>query len=429
MKLICETCTINRAVTGGSRAFQRTILAIGKGSERKEDGIKIMLIKNGNTAGIKYNVLKNISKVFTRFLEEGKATISFLAPEHDVQIKSDQVQLKAFLKVLKLVLSGASYKPSEGGPAQQTATNPFPPSAPPRLPCLTVGKKKASILGSTSVLKTKAVITNRKDYPRDGFQRQLVSLQISNLRMVKFDTQILLLQKLRHLNLSNNCLQKLPRRLGQMHLREVDLSDNKLAECSWDWLLEPNIQSSLQSLNISNNGLSFLPYNVTYATSLVTLTAKDNYIRKLPFAIWHLKGLRVLTLTNNRIDAVPETFEKLKLEKVDFSGNRMFSLAPDLRPDPTLSVRLCQPSTLFELTARTVLNRKIPYASPGLIPSTVADTLHRVPLCRCGQPCFDLKVYQAAKSLSAGAGLIVTDANQYLVADCVFCSVKCMPKV
>jgi len=124
MKLICETCTINRSVAWGKRAFQKTILAIGKGSERKGDETKIMLITTANKAGTKYSVLKNISKIFTRFLEEGKATISFVTPEHDVQIKSDKVQLTAFLKVLKLVLTGSG-QPAEG---TQPVTNPFSPS-------------------------------------------------------------------------------------------------------------------------------------------------------------------------------------------------------------------------------------------------------------------------------------------------------------
>ncbi|XP_313348.5 leucine-rich repeat protein 1 [Anopheles gambiae] len=424
MKLICETCTINRSVAGGKRAFQKTILAIGKGSERKGDETKIMLITTANKSGTKYSVLKNISKIFTRFLEEGKATISFVTPEHDVQIKSDKVQLTAFLKVLKLVLTGCG-QPAEG---TQPVTNPFSPSAPLRLPCLTVGKKKASILDSPSVLATKCVITNRKDYPTKGFSRLLVSLQITDVKLSRFDSQILLLQKLRFLNLSNNCLRSLPRALGQLRLSELDLSSNRLADCTFDWLLEPNIQSSLQSLNISDNGLSFLPINVINAGAMVALTANNNHIRKLPFALWTMGRLRVLSLAKNQIDGVPETLERIRLERLDLSEN---NLSPDggtaeLHPSPSMQQR--QPSTLFELAARIVIHRKLPYAMPGLLPFTVVDIIRRVPLCGCGQPCFDAKVYQRTKVINGRCSCLVLNANHLLIADSVFCSEKCIRK-
>uniref|UniRef100_A0A182KIT2 PIF1/LRR1 pleckstrin homology domain-containing protein n=1 Tax=Anopheles christyi TaxID=43041 RepID=A0A182KIT2_9DIPT len=424
MKLICETCTINRAVTGGKRAFQKTILAIGKGSERKGDETKIMLITTANKTGTKYSVLKNISKLFTRFLEEGKATISFIAPEHDVQIKSDKVQLTAFLKVLKLVLTG-------GGPSvegTQSATNPFSPSAPLRLPCLTVGKKKASILDSPSVLSTKCTITNRKDYPTKGFSRLLVSLQISDVKLSRFDSQILLLQKLRILNLSNNCIRSLPRALGQLRLCELDLSSNCLTGCTWDWLQEPNIQSSLQSLNISDNGLHFLPTNVIYAGALVALTANSNHIRKLPFAIWTMNRLRVLSLAKNQIDGLPETLERIRLERLDLSENNLSVDGGTTGPYPSTSMQQRQPSTLFELTARTVIDRKLPYATPGLMPFTVVDILRRVPLCGCGVPCFDSRVYHRTKLINGRCSCLVLNANHLLIADSVFCSDKCLRK-
>uniref|UniRef100_A0A182SYA8 PIF1/LRR1 pleckstrin homology domain-containing protein n=1 Tax=Anopheles maculatus TaxID=74869 RepID=A0A182SYA8_9DIPT len=430
MKLICETCTINRNVTGGKRAFLKTILAIGKGSERKSDGTKIMLITSSNKSGTQYNVLKNISKIFTRFLDEGKVTISFITPEHDVQIKSDKVQLTAFLKVLKLVLTGGSAQTTEPSQPQST-TNPFSPSAPLRLPCLTVGKKKSSILDSPSVLSTKCVITNRKDYPTKGFSRLLVSLQISDIKLSRFDSQILLLQKLRSLNLSKNCIRSLPRALGQMRLCELDLSSNSLTEARWDWLLEPNIQSSLQQLNISDNGLPFLPVNVIHARELVTLTAENNHIRKLPFALWTMNRLRILSLAKNQIDAVPETLARMRLDRLDLSENALYcnvATVPDLRL-PSSETQHRQPSSMFELAARTVLHRKIPYTFPGLIPFTVLEILRRAPICSCGQPCFESKVFLRTKVITLKCSYLVLNANQQLMADCVYCSEKCSRKL
>uniref|UniRef100_A0A182JII1 Probable proline--tRNA ligase, mitochondrial n=1 Tax=Anopheles atroparvus TaxID=41427 RepID=A0A182JII1_ANOAO len=391
MKLICETCTINRAVTGGKRVFLKTILAIGKGSEKKSDETKIMLITTANKTGTKYGAVKNISKIFTRFIDEGKATISFIVPEHDVQIKSDKTQLTAFLKVLKLVLTGGRL--SDTAPAASSSEL----ASQLRLPCLTINNQKASFLNSTNVLSTKCVIRNRKDYPQKGFSRLLVSLEISDIKLSRFDSQILLLQKLRTLNLSGNCLKTLPKSLGQLRLNELDVSSNDLWNADWGWLLEPNVQSSLQCLNISNNGLSCLPINVVYARSLVTLSAEANHIGKLPFAIWKMNRLRVLLLARNHIDGIPETIRRMRLEKLDLSDNRLGeneSTVPDLR---LANEATTHPSGLFELAARVVIDRKLPYALPGCVPFTVLETLHRTPLCGCGKPCFASKVYERAK--------------------------------
>uniref|UniRef100_A0A182N4R3 PIF1/LRR1 pleckstrin homology domain-containing protein n=1 Tax=Anopheles dirus TaxID=7168 RepID=A0A182N4R3_9DIPT len=431
MKLICETCTINRTVAGGKRTFLKTILAIGKGSERKADETKIMLITSGNKTGTKYGVLKNIGKIFTRFLDEGKATISFVAPEHDVQIKSDKIQLTAFLKVLKVVLTGGQMQETSLA-ADPSTSAPQPP--PLRLPCLMIGKKKTSILDSPSVLSTKCVIRNRKDYPTKGFSRLLVSLQISDLKLARFDSQILLLQKLRSLNLSKNCLRNVPRALGQLRLSELDLSSNSLVDAGWEWLLEANIQSTLQSLNISDNGLPFLPVNVIYARALVTLTADSNHIRKLPFALWTMSRLRVLSLARNHIDAIPETLRRMRLERLDLSENELHengATVPDLRlvTDVEAVPQHRQPSSLFELAARTVIHKKLPYAMSGLIPFTVLEILRRTPLCGCGQPCFESKVFQRAKVIVLNCSYTVLNGNHQLFADSVFCSERCSRKV
>ncbi|XP_049279120.1 leucine-rich repeat protein 1 [Anopheles funestus] len=423
MKLICETCTINRTVTGGKRAFVKTILAIGKGSERKTDEPKIMLITRGNSSGIKYNVLNNISKLFTSFLDQGKATISFITPSHDVQIKSDKVQLQAFLKVLKLVFTG--------GGQQGAATPNQPLSAPLRLPCLTIGNKKSSLLNSPTILATKCVITNRKDYPTKGFSRLLTTLQISDVKLSRFDSQILLLQKLRVLSLSKNCIRTLPRALGQLRLNELDLSSNDLATCNWEWLLESNIQSSLVLLNISGNGLSFLPVNVIYASNLETLMAENNHIRKLPFALCTLTRLRILSLASNCIDAVPETLARMRLDRLDLSGNELQThgaTVPDLRMAAS-DTQHRQPSSLFEAAARTVILRKIPYAFPGKLPFTVLELLRRAPLCCCGRPCFNSKVYLRSKVVKPNCHYTIINENHQLWADCVYCSERCSRKM
>lgn len=59
--------------------------------------------------------------------------------------------------------------------------------------------------------------------------------------------------------MSNNCIEHLPKRLGDLRLIQLDLSQNKLSKSThsdWDWLVQPSIKSSLQTLNLSDNEVS-----------------------------------------------------------------------------------------------------------------------------------------------------------------------------
>lgn len=414
MKLVCETCVINRTVPSAKRTFQRTILAIGKSNEKKPDETAIMLKTNSNKSGSKYGLKGNISKIFTRFVSDGKATISFNIPEHDVQIKCEVIQLTTFLKQLKSVLTGE---------ATQNSTN--TPEAPPvKLSCLSsVANMKSSVLSSTKVLSTKCVIKRRGDYPLKGFSRNLVTLQISDIKLVRFDPQILLLRNLKTLNLSNNCIEKIPKELGQLNLTEIDLSGNVLQNDKWEWLMGPAIQSRLQSLNIASNNLSYFPTNLVYTKNLVRLDLQRNFIYKLPFAIWKLDKLRLLNLSNNQINSVPESMVRMKLEQVDLSENNLSqnsSTVQDLR----LPANLGQVAALYELAARVVVSRKIPY-SPGMIPFLLVEMMHRTPICGCGLLCFTSKIYERVKVVRLNCKHLIMNSNHMLYADCVFCSQRC----
>ncbi|XP_055542857.1 leucine-rich repeat protein 1 [Wyeomyia smithii] len=411
MKLVCETCVVNRTVPSTKRTFQKTVLAIGKNSDKKSDETVIMLITNSNKSGTKYNIKKNISKIFTRFLSEGKVTISFHIPEHDVQIKSEVVQLTGFLKVLKTVLTGGQAT-GDGSPA---------PSI--KLPCLTVANTKTAILSSTKVLATKCVIKSRGDYPLKGFSRNLVSLTISEIKLCRFDTQILLLKNLRILNLSKNCLEKLPNGLGQLGLTDLDLSVNALQNDKWDWLKNPVIQSSLQSLNISENNLTYFPTNLIYTRALVRIDLQSNHIQKLPFAVWRMSQLRFLNLAKNQLTAVPEFMSRMKLDQVDLSENK---LAPDLLTVPDLRIAnvVGQVPALWEMAARVVVARKVPY-TVGMIPFLLVDIMNRTPICGCGTLCFTAKVYERAKVIRLNCQHLILNSNHVLYADSVFCSQRC----
>lgn len=80
---------------------------------------------------------------------------------------------------------------------------------------------------------------------------------MNGIRKYSIDSQMLNLINLRVLNLSNNCIEIVPNRLGEMALVELDLSQNHLHKSvtfnSWSWMDGTILRATLQSLNLSNN--------------------------------------------------------------------------------------------------------------------------------------------------------------------------------
>jgi LRR-repeat protein 1 len=100
-------------------------------------------------------VKKNIEQVFTRFVNEGKATIRFKHPPHDVCIKCDVLQLKLFLQTLKLGL-GEKLPEKTLMLSNIAATSKVPP-----------------------IPKTKFVVLSKAAYPTlEGFPRTLQILKV-----------------------------------------------------------------------------------------------------------------------------------------------------------------------------------------------------------------------------------------------------------
>lgn len=60
--------------------------------------------------------------------------------------------------------------------------------------------------------------------------------------------------------MSNNRIEKIPKRLGELPLKSLDMSENCLGKASsaddWCWLSGRVLQTNLQSLNLSQNNVS-----------------------------------------------------------------------------------------------------------------------------------------------------------------------------
>ncbi|XP_053122608.1 leucine-rich repeat protein 1 isoform X2 [Hemicordylus capensis] len=301
----------------------------------------------------------NIEQIFTKFVEEGKATVRLKEPAVDFCLsKANVSQLKSFLSAVKLAHRGTEEE---------------------RLPLPTLVPPKASEVEKP---KTKMTIASRKEYPLTrSFPYSLEHLQASYCKLARVDMRMLCLKSLRKLDLSHNCIKKLPATIGDLVcLQELSLQDNQL-ESFGVALCNSTLQKSLQSLDLSQNKIKALPVQFCQLRELVHLKLDDNHLIRLPFKIGQLRQLRFLSAARNKLPFLPQDFEKLSLENLDLFGNP-FEQSTPLVPDIQLKI----PLTLFEYSARATVNCRIPYNS-HILPSHLCDDLDLSKTCQCGCAC------------------------------------------
>lgn len=364
------SCTVQRrdrqlaSMAMLSKKASTSVLSIGTKSGGGDVAILHHTITTKENAS--YKVKGNILKVFTKFIEEGKATISFAAPPHDLMIQAgDKIQLKAFLNSIRLVLQGKELSRGAGG---------------------------LSSLDSTVKVtrpKIKLVVTNRADYPvLEGFPRTLRHLQITGIERTKFDNRILLLNQLHILDLSDNRLTLIPRGLGDLpNLSELCLSNNSLGSRStepgaWDWLRGLRLPSCLHKLDLSSNNISVLPSFLRECTALAILKLDSNQLNVLPSGIGKMQSLRYLSAANNKLKFLPGSMTLKHIDHLDVSQN------PFTGDCITTSIVTLKTLSLKELAARCVIAYKIP-VSEAVIPWTVLRFMQGCDFCACGSACFN----------------------------------------
>lgn len=107
MRVTCEAAVIDRNQTQHKSRLLKSIVSIGYHSHNEENAEMFLLHENQiNKSGRRYKVKLNVNKVFTKFVDEGKATISFKEPPHDLLIQCDKIRLLAFMSSLRMGLCG-----------------------------------------------------------------------------------------------------------------------------------------------------------------------------------------------------------------------------------------------------------------------------------------------------------------------------------
>lgn len=176
----------------------------------------ILLFTAQMKTGTKYDIKDNIIQTFTRCLSEGKATIQFKLPPHDLMIQAEVPSLKGFMHLFKRILTNnISDKELT---CSTTSVTPY----------------------NQKTLPTKMSIRKRSDYPAKGFPRMLESLHINDIQRCGLDRGILNLPRLKVLDLSYNCIEFLPSELNRMPcLVELNMEHNMLGKSKpnqWNWI-------------------------------------------------------------------------------------------------------------------------------------------------------------------------------------------------
>ncbi|XP_050228421.1 plant intracellular Ras-group-related LRR protein 4-like [Mercurialis annua] len=184
-----------------------------------------------------------------------------------------------------------------------------------------------------------------------GKLSSLVSLDLSENRIVALPSTIGGLSSLTKLDLHANKIAQLPDSIGDLfslvvldvrgnqlmslpatcsrlvRLQELDLSANSLLS------LPEFIGSliSLKILNVETNNIEEIPHSIGKCSSLKELRADYNRLKALPEAVGKIETLEVLSLRYNNIKQLPTTMSSLSnLKELNVSFNELESLPESL---------------------------------------------------------------------------------------------------
>ncbi|XP_014470470.1 PREDICTED: leucine-rich repeat protein 1 [Dinoponera quadriceps] len=402
MRLKCTVRIYDRTLLSKQRTY-RSVLTISKQSDKNE--VYLLLQNLKNKEGIKYKIHNNVEKIFTKFIDDGKATISLKEPRHDLIIETfsinEVIQLKSFLHILKLRL-------------RKIGESSFPIISNLKLKNMDLSRAN------------KLVIQKKSEYPLlRGFPKIIEELSILGLGRRSFDRQILNLKYLKILNLSSNQIQHLPKEVGCLpHLQELIIPHNKLGKSTfeWKWISQVEIRRNLRLLDIRNNEISVLPVQVGILDVLVKLQVCQNLLTKLPQSIGRLRNLKYLEAARNNLSCLPGSMRHLRLDYLDISGNPFNFQNSHF----VVYYHVNEVVTLVQYAAIALLKARITYDNSTMPPNLVQFLDNATFCCVCSQACFNRYVLDYKEmELRRVTCQVKRTANTTILYECYFCSKTC----
>lgn len=406
MKIVCTIYVDNRQLVGLSvkkpRKYVKATLALCKNP--KNSGYSMILFTSQDKTGKKYDITGNIKMILTRFINEGKCTIQFKQPEHDLYVNADVIQLKSYLHLLKRVLENKLTEKE-----------------------IRVSSIAVTAIKTKDIAPTKLSIMKRSEYPT-RFPRTLEELYINDIQRCGVDKGIFNLVNLKILDLSNNCIEFIPDELNILkNLQAINFAHNNLGKSAylkWNWL-KGNLVKTLQTLDISHNELIRIPNEVFKVFSLTTLNLNDNRLNILPSGIGNLMKLKIFSISNNNLKILPGTISRLRLICIDISNNPLERYVPNDEPAKPVPVPV---RTLKEYAGKQVLFTRLSYG-PGEIPLSLIDYLDTAEYCTCGRPFFQTPFIRICQHIMlnniADNVNVLQDESSVVTAECYYCSQKC----
>ncbi|XP_065331993.1 leucine-rich repeat protein 1 [Cloeon dipterum] len=379
MKIICDLCINNLDYAGlmvvRNRARRCQISVInGDVSQR----LFLIVQSADNKTGTRYDLTGNIDRMFERFVSEGKCTIRLKSPHVDLIFSNcDALRLGLFLKTVKtgVVVSNNTTAGNESLSCGKSTKRPCAD-----LPATQKKFKVPKVPNLYDKSRTSLIIHSRRELVTSTFSQTLVELKLAGLALGDFPPSVSKLARLKILDLSNNEIRRLPNTFVAK-LVELNLSGNALASPyykNWRLLALPNVKSSLQVLDLSDNNLAILPLDIVKLEMLTSLNLSNNHITRIPTAFGLLKRLRNLDISRNMIVAIDVSFKMLKLNTCDISDaltppplNTMDNF-PSIIPSSVPSLR--------SIASAYVIERGLNYE---VLPMTVQDDMLLMRRCLC----------------------------------------------
>ncbi|NWR19612.1 LRCH3 protein, partial [Emberiza fucata] len=219
---------------------------------------------------------------------------------------------------------GGEMAAPEGGSAAMPAAGPAPPG--PSAPgswsrSLDRALEEAAISGTLSLSGRKL-----RDYPRASAANHDLSdttqADLSRNRLSELPAEACHFVSLETLNLYQNCIRYIPEAvLNLQSLTFLNISRNQLSTLPVHLCSLP-----LKVLIASNNKLVSIPEEIGRLRQLTELDVSCNEIQTIPPQIGSLESLRDLNVRRNNLVHLPEELAELPLIRLDFSCNKITTI-------------------------------------------------------------------------------------------------------